>query len=87
MEMPMMAADDPSELVAFHRFIGDQIQGGSVDLTPEESVEAFRAYRRDLERLRDDLRPAIDRLQRGEPAIAPDIEDVKRRGRVRLASQ
>jgi hypothetical protein len=86
-EVPIMAKDNSSELVVFYRFLGDQIQGGSVDLSPEESVEAFRAYKRDLERLQDDLRPAIDRLERGEPAIPVDIEDVKRRGRARLARE
>jgi hypothetical protein len=87
MEKPTMATDSSSELVVFHRFLGDQIAIGAVDLSPEESVEAFRAYQRDLERLRADLQPAIDRFQRGEPAIPLDIEDVKRRGRERLARE
>ncbi len=82
-----MNVDNSSELVVFHRFLGDQIEGGSVDLSPEESVQAFRAYQRDLERLRNELKPAIDRFERGEPAISLDIEDVKRRGRERLARQ
>lgn len=82
-----MAVDSSSELVVFHRFLGDQIQSGSDDLSPEESVEAFRAYQRDLERLRNDLKPAIERFERGEPAIPLDIEDVKRRGRERLARE
>jgi hypothetical protein len=50
-------------------------------------VEAFRAYQRDLERFRNDIQPAIDRFERGEPAIPLDIEDVKRRGRERLARE
>src|SRR5437879_3945577 len=87
MEEPTMATDTSSELVVFHRFLGDQIAIGCVDLSPEESVEVFRAYQRDLERLRDDLKPAIDRFERGEPAIPLDPEDVKRRGRERLARE
>jgi hypothetical protein len=82
-----MATEDANELIVFHRFLGEQIQGGSVDLSPEESVAAFRAYQRDLERLRDDLEPAIGRRERGEPASPLDIEDVKRRGRERLARE
>ena len=82
-----MATDNANELVVFHRFLGNQIEGGSVDLSPEESVEAFRAYQRDLERLRRDLGPAVDRLERGESGIPLDIEDVKRRGRERLARE
>lgn len=87
MKKSTMAADSSSELIVFHRFLGDQIATGSVDLSPEESVEAFRAYQRDLERCRDDLQPAVDRFQRGEPAAPLDIEDVKRRGRERLARE
>ncbi len=87
MESQTMSADNSSELVVFHRFLGDQIEGGSLELSPEESVQAFRAYQQDLERLRNDLKPAIDRFERGEPAIPLDIEDVKRRGRERLARQ
>jgi hypothetical protein len=82
-----MATDNANELIVFHRFLGDQIEGGSVDLSPEESVEAFRAYQRDLERLRDDLEPALGRLERGEPASPLDLEDVKRCGRERLARE
>lgn len=82
-----MPAENSSELIVFHRFLGDQIAIGSIDLSPEESVEAFRVYQRALKRLQDDLKPAADRFERGEPAPALDIEDVKRRGRERLARE
>jgi hypothetical protein len=87
MEMSAMTVDGTSELLVFHRFIGEQIANGSLDLSPEEIVEAFRAYQRDLLRIRDDLSPAIERLERGEAGIPLDIEDVKRRGRERLAHE
>jgi hypothetical protein len=87
MEMPTMTTDNASELLVFHRFLGDQIASGTLDLSPEESVEAFRAYQRELERLRNDLKPAIDRLERGEPGLPLNIDDVKRRGRERLARE
>ena len=82
-----MATDSTTEIEAFHRFLGDQIEGGPVDVSPEESVQAFRAYQRDLERVRNDLGPSIDRFDRVEPASPLDIADVKRRGRERLARE
>jgi len=58
-----------------------------VDHSPEECVEAFRALERDLERLKKELQPALDRFDRGEPGVLIDAEDVKRRGRERLARE
>jgi hypothetical protein len=48
---------------------------------------ALRPYQRDLERIKKQLEAGIDRLERGEPGIPLDAEDVKRRGRERLARE
>ncbi len=80
-----MSTDTCREIEAFYQFLGQQIQERSVDVSPEECVEAFRAYQRDLERLKKDLQPGLERLDRGEPGLPFDAEDVKRRGRERLA--
>ena len=82
-----MSADTGREIETFYQFLGHQIQDGSVDLSPEECVEAFRAYQRDLDRLKKELQPGIDRFERGEPGILFNAEDVKRRGRERLARE
>jgi hypothetical protein len=82
-----MSTDSYREIETFYQFLGERIQEGSVNLSPEESVEAFRAYQRDLKRLRTEIQPALDRFDRGEPATAFDAEDVKRRGRERLARE
>jgi hypothetical protein len=82
-----MATDMCHEIEAFYQFLGRQLEAGSVDLSPEQSVQAFRAYQSDLLRLRNDLQPAIDRSDRGEPAVLFDADDVKRRGRERLARE
>ncbi len=79
-----MSTDPCREIEEFYQFLGERLQERSVNLSPEESVEAFRAYQRDLERLRKELEPALDRFERGEPATPFDAEDVKRRGRERL---
>ena len=80
-----MSTDPCREIETIYQFLGERIHESSADLSPEESVAAFRAYKRDLERLRNELQPALDRYDRNEPAAPFDAEDVKRRGRERLA--
>jgi hypothetical protein len=82
-----MPIETQSEIVTFYEFLRQQIQEGSVAPSPEESVEAFRAYQRDLSRLKRELQPGLDRCDRGEPGVTFDAEDVKRRGRERLARE
>ena len=82
-----MSTDSRREIEEFYQFLGERIQEGSVDLSPEESVEAFRAYQRDLDRLREGL-AASARPSGSRPTATPfDAEDVKRRGRERLARE
>ena len=81
-----MATHSPTELESFHRFLTGQLQGGDAELSPEESVKAFRAYQDDLQRLRQDIQPALERSLHGESEPL-DIEDVKARGRKRLAEK
>jgi hypothetical protein len=56
-----MATPIPTELEFFHRFLTEQLKSGGTHLSPEESLEAFRAYQRDLERCREDVCPALQR--------------------------
>lgn len=81
-----MTTQSSTELESFHRFLTEQLQGGYAELSPEESVKAFRAYQDDLQRLRQDVRPALQRSLQGESEPL-DIEDVKARGRQRLAEK
>jgi hypothetical protein len=78
-----MATQIPTELESFHRFLTEQLKSGGTNLSPEESLEAFRAYQRDLERCREDVRPALQRSLRRESEPL-DIEDIKARGRQRM---
>jgi hypothetical protein len=82
-----MATEASREIEIFYEFLGHQIQEGSVDLSPEDCVEAFRSYQRDLDRLKREIGPGIDRIERGEPGVPFDSADVKRRGRERLARE
>ena len=81
-----MATQSSTELESFRRFLTEQLQGGNAKLSPEESVKAFRAYQDDLQRLRQDIQPALERSLQGESEPL-DIEDVKARGRKRLAEK
>ncbi len=76
----------PSDLELFHQFLTEQLESGLGGLSPEQSVDAFRAHQRDVERFREDIRPALERSRRGESQPL-DIEDIKARGKIRLAEK
>jgi hypothetical protein len=82
-----MATEASREIEILYESLGRQIQEGSVYLSPEDCVEAFRSYQRNLDRLKTEIALGIDRIKRGEPGIPFDAEDVKRRGRERLARE
>ena len=82
----LMAAQLPNELESFHQFLTEQLQHGAGELSPEESVKAFRAYQRDRERCREDIRPALERSLRGESEPL-DVEGLKARVTKRLADK
>lgn len=70
-----MSTDVSTELESFQYFLALQLKHGRKDLTPEETVERFRAYQRDLEQLKHEIEPAIEQCDRGE-AEPLDIERV-----------
>lgn len=72
-----MSTQIPSELESFHQFLTDQLAAGGTGLSPEESLEAFRAHQRDLARLKRDIQPAVQRFQRGEAGRELDYDAVK----------
>ena len=80
-----MSTDTSREIETFYDFLGQQIQEGALDMSPEDCVEAFRAHQRDLDWLKNQIKPALERCDRGEPATLFDVDDVKQRGRERLA--
>jgi len=80
-----MSTDASREIETFYDFLGQQLQQGALDMSPEDSVEAFRARQRDLDWLKNQIKPALERCDRGEQAALFDVDDVKQRGRERLA--
>jgi len=75
-----------TELEAFHQFLSERLKNGDRNLSVDSSIEAFRAYQRDLQRLREELRPSLQRAARGEGREI-DVDDIGRRGRERLARE
>ena len=58
----------PGELISFHRFIVDRLNGGQVDLSPEVVLDLWRAEHPDSEDFADTveaLREAIEDLEAG----------------------
>ena len=81
-----MSRESQTELEAFHRFIGQQLEIERNDMSVEDSVKAFRTYQQDLEQLRADIRPALDEIERGE-ASELDYDALKERVGKRLADE
>jgi hypothetical protein len=73
-----------SELELFHRFVGDALRNGGSKMSPEETVAAFRARERELQQLRQDIQPSLDRSLCGasEPL---DLNELKAKVSKRLA--
>ena len=81
-----MATQPQSELELFHRFLSEQLQNGGADISPEDSVKAFRAYQRESARLKKEIHPAVERFKRGEGQEL-DYEAVKEDVTRRLAER
>jgi hypothetical protein len=75
-----------SDLELLHDFIGESLQNGGRLKTVDELLGEFREYLSEVERLREEIRPALERSLRGESKPI-DWEALKRRGRERLAKK
>jgi len=81
-----MSTETATELRHFHEFLGQQLQGEGTPMTVEESVQAFRAYQRDLERFKRDSEPALAESALGQSQPL-DVGEIIARGRRRAAAQ
>jgi hypothetical protein len=75
-----------SDLAAFHEFVATQLERNAPPITPEEAVEAFRAYQRDLTKFKRESQAAMDEVEQGrtKPLDALALKD---RVRQQLAEQ
>ncbi len=75
-----------SDLELLHQFIGESLQNGGRLKTVDEVLGEFQEYRAEVERLREEIRPSLERSLRGESRPI-DWEALKQRGRQRLAQK
>jgi hypothetical protein len=78
-----MATETLTELELLHRFIGKELAAGKKSLTVKESLERFEEYQRDIAKLQEALRPALEEAARGE-GHAMDWKEFFRRNEERL---
>jgi len=76
-----------SDLELLHRFIGRNLEAGHREQPVDECLSEFHRYLESVNRLRDEIRPGLERSLRGESAEELDVEDIIRRGRERLAER
>jgi len=81
-----MATKTITELELFYRFVGETLSNGGGEMSPEESLQAFRAYQRELAGLRQAIEPSLKRSLRGESAPF-DGEKIKKRVTEKLAKE
>ena len=65
-----------TDLEAFHKFVGELLKKGKRKLPVDESLVVFRQYQQELERLREEIRPALEQSARGESEPL-DIQKLK----------
>ena len=72
-----------TDLELLHRFIGEQLARGGRRTAVDDCLAEFREYLREVERCREEIRPALEQSLRGETKPF-DPEEVIRRNRERL---
>ena len=82
-----MATDVPhEELVDFYHFLGQRLENGETDVTPEQSVREFRLYQQELRRFIEQTQSGIAESERGESKPL-DIDALMQRVRARLTEE
>jgi len=82
-----MATDVPQEeLVDFYHFLGQRLENGEADVTPEQSVREFRLYQQELRRFIEQTQSAIAQSER-EKSKPLDVDALMQRVRARLTAE
>lgn len=77
----------PNELAAFHSFVGNQLQSGQDELTPEDALEMWRDHHPDSasEDATEEIREALADMAAGDRGIS--IEEADREFRQRFPNR
>lgn len=81
-----MSSGSVTELREFYAFLEHQLQASPEPMTVEESVPAFRAYQRDLQRFRQGCESALAESASGQSQPL-DVDAIIDRGRERVRAQ
>jgi len=81
-----MSTETLTELDEFQRFVDRLRATGDCRLSLDECVREFRLYQEQLQRCREEIRPALEASLRGEGSPW-NPEETIRRGRERLAKK
>jgi hypothetical protein len=73
-----------NDMQSFYDFLGRRLQNGAQGMTPEESVQEFRAYQTELARFKEETQLALEQSARGQSKPL-DIDALMKRVRARLA--
>ncbi|HEX6984779.1 MAG TPA: hypothetical protein VF170_05350 [Planctomycetaceae bacterium] len=79
--------DTRADLEEFVRFLTKMLERKTVRFTVEQSVEEFRLWQAERDRLREEIRPALERSLRGEEGIPWDLAKFKAELDRRLAAK
>ena len=80
-----MSGDTASELDAFESFAHERLDAESYQVV-EHTLAQYRQRQRELERLREELRPALEQSRRGESREL-DFDQLIAEERARLAEE
>jgi Arc/MetJ-type ribon-helix-helix transcriptional regulator len=78
-----MSKPDPIE-----EFVREQLASGrfsDYEALVRYALGNLKARQTEIDEIAEELRPAIESMQRGEPGLIVDVENIKQEGRKRLA--
>lgn len=77
-----------SKLDPIDEFVREQLASGrfsDYDALVRHALANLRDRQSEIDEIAEELRPGIESMQRGEPGLLVDFENVKQEGRKRLA--
>lgn len=82
-----MATDvTPADLQLLYEYLGRRLANGGAEITPEDSVQEFRAYQAELQQFVEQTKHAQQQSENGE-ATPLDLEALRERVRQRAANE
>jgi Arc/MetJ-type ribon-helix-helix transcriptional regulator len=77
-----------SKLDPIDEFVRDQLASGrfsDYDALVRFALASLKNRQSEIDEVAEELRPAIESIQRGEPGLMLDFDEIKQEGRKRLA--